>query len=368
MVLQAPGSLGSNLHQPSHGGCWGSPPFAPAFPPAMLTDSLGQLVDLLDARFQSNPDGQLSSKSDKYNQYKLIILVGICGAPGDPSTWRDLSLDALPDFWTKIRGMRRCNLCLGAFVEGYIVDCPKVSPWEYRFLLTTEMLTMIRNLSFSGDNPDKQWQSQMKGMSIWSLAPQNESTLGEAIERHQRMIDYKNTAENHRSGDRADSAKLTKLDPNAPMDRMSLFKWVDHTSILLTIFFGPECPLVKEFKILTELLQDPKYFHNYTPINWAALTWKANLDAQAFFNHKGWDPGPSPRPDEPPWTSHPITNSEQISSPWIIPCSSKPALRQAIPEALPESRPANAKNQTSGQQYAPQPLPKEPQWRPNSTP
>jgi hypothetical protein len=68
---------------------------------------------------------------------------------------------------------------------------------------------------------------------------------------------------------------------------MSLFKWVDHTGILLIIFFGPECPLVKEFKILAELLQDPEYFHNYTPINWAAQTWKAHLDAQAFFNHKG---------------------------------------------------------------------------------
>jgi hypothetical protein len=68
---------------------------------------------------------------------------------------------------------------------------------------------------------------------------------------------------------------------------VSLFKWVDHTGILLTIFFGPECPLVKEFKILAELLQDPEYFHNYTAINWAALTWKAHLDARAFFDHKG---------------------------------------------------------------------------------
>jgi hypothetical protein len=94
------------------------------------------------------------------------------------------------------------------------------------------------------------------------------------------MIDYKDTADNHRPGDRADSAKLTKPDLNAPTDRMSLFKWVEHTGILLSIFFGPECPLVKEFKILTELLQDPEYFHNYTLTNWA--------DARAlFFNHKG---------------------------------------------------------------------------------
>jgi hypothetical protein len=93
---------------------------------------------------------------------------------------------------------------------------------------------------------------------------------------------------NHHPGDWADCAKLTKPDPHAPTNRMSLFKWVDHTMILLTIFFGPKCPLVQEgFKPLAGLLQDPEYFHNYTLVNWAALTWKAHLDARAFFNHKG---------------------------------------------------------------------------------
>jgi hypothetical protein len=58
--------------------------------------------------------------------------------------------------------------------------------------------------------------------------------------------------------------------------------------ILLIIFFGPECPLIQEgFKPLAGLLQDPEYFHNYTPVNWVALTWKVHLDAWAFFNHKG---------------------------------------------------------------------------------
>jgi hypothetical protein len=42
------------------------------------------------------------------------------------------------------------NSHLRTSVEGYIADCPKVSPWEYRFLLTMEMLTTIQNLSFSG--------------------------------------------------------------------------------------------------------------------------------------------------------------------------------------------------------------------------
>jgi hypothetical protein len=52
-------------------------------------------------------------------------------------------------------------------MEGYyMADCPKNSSLEYRFFLTTEMLTTLRNLIFSGDDPDKRWQCLMKGMSI----------------------------------------------------------------------------------------------------------------------------------------------------------------------------------------------------------
>jgi hypothetical protein len=55
--------------------------------------------------------------------------------------------------------MRRQNSHLQAFVEGFMANCPKNSPWEYRFLLTTKILTTLRNLSFSGNDPDKRWQA-----------------------------------------------------------------------------------------------------------------------------------------------------------------------------------------------------------------
>jgi hypothetical protein len=134
----------------------------------------------------------------------------------------------------------------------------------------------------------------MKGMSIWSLAPQSESAHGEANERCQQMINYKDTADNHHPRDRADSAKLTKPDPHALTNRMSLFKWVDHTVILLTIFFGPECPLIQEgFKPLAGLLQDPKYFHNYTPVNGLGPAYHLGHHLQLQILSGGPPPGPS---------------------------------------------------------------------------
>jgi hypothetical protein len=191
------------------------------------------------------------------------------------------------------------------------------------------------------------------------------------------MIDYEDTADNHHPGDWADSAKLTKPDPHTPTNRMSLFKWTDHTAILLTIFFGPECPLVQDgFKPLASLLQDPEYFHNYTPVNWAALTWKAHLDAWAFFDHKGVGLQAMALARR---TVLDIASNYKFGAE-VLPLD-HPVLLQVRPQAgnphgpsgiqwnlLEGGPPANARSRTIVQLYEPRHLPKELRWRLGSAP
>jgi hypothetical protein len=71
---------------------------------------------------------------------------------------------------------------------------------------------MLRGLDFTGNDPDKRWACRMRGMSLWSLALQDERQHGEYSERRQCMIDYKDTADNHRPGDHTESAKLVVPD------------------------------------------------------------------------------------------------------------------------------------------------------------
>jgi hypothetical protein len=67
------------VHASSPETAGGVPPVAPAVPPTASVDSVDKLADLLDAQFRNNPDGQATaSKTDKYNQYEIIILAGIC--------------------------------------------------------------------------------------------------------------------------------------------------------------------------------------------------------------------------------------------------------------------------------------------------
>jgi hypothetical protein len=74
----------------------------------------------------------------------------------------------------------------------------------------------------------------------------------------------------------------------APMDHMVLFQWVDHAAILLTVFFGEDCPLVTSGLCpLAKVLQSRKHFHNYTMTHWVALTWRIQLNVGAFFEEKG---------------------------------------------------------------------------------
>jgi hypothetical protein len=178
-------------------------------------------------------------------------------------------------------------LHLQAFVEGYIEESTKDSPWEYSFLLTTEMLNVLRGLGFVREDAEKKWQNWMKGLSLWSLAPQNKATHQVGNEQRQHMIDFEDMALNHCPGDRAKNSHIVQLD-SVPTDRMELFQWVDHAAILLTLLFGEDCPLVTSGLCPSvKVLQSRKHFHNYTMTHWVALTWRIHLNVRAFFEEKG---------------------------------------------------------------------------------
>jgi hypothetical protein len=69
---------------------------------------------------------------------------------------------------------------------------------------------------------------------------------------------------------------------------MALFWWVDHTAILLTVFFGEDCPLITSGLCpLAMVHQSRKHFHNYTMTHWVALTGRIHLNIRAFFEEKG---------------------------------------------------------------------------------
>jgi hypothetical protein len=148
-----------------------------------------------------------------------------------------------------------------------------VSMWHYRFLLMTDMLHMLWGLDFTGDDPDKCWACHMRGMSLWSLAPQDKWRHGEYSERRQRMIDFEDTADNHRPSDCTESAKLVVPDAHAPQCRIELYRWVDHVSVMLTVFFGPSClVVVGGLQPLAAHLQDVLDFQNYDGVHWVATS------------------------------------------------------------------------------------------------
>jgi hypothetical protein len=267
-----------------------APPAAPMGTPPISPHSVIQLANLLGAHYCPPAPTEMvpATPAKKYNQYKIIIWQGYVVLQGHPETWRDLQVEALPDFWVQIRSIRGQNSHLRAFVEGYIEESTKDSPWEYSFLLTTKMLNILQGLGFAGEDAEKKWQNRMKGLSLWSLAPQqNKATHQVGNKQCQRMIDFEDMALNHCPGDRVENSCIVQPDP-APMDHMALFWWVDHAAILLTVYFGEDCPLVtSRLHPLAKVLQSRKHFHNYTMTHWVALTWRIHLNVRAFFEEKG---------------------------------------------------------------------------------
>jgi hypothetical protein len=84
-----------------------APPAAPMGSPPMYPDSVIQLANLLGVHYRPPAPTKMvpATPAEKYNQYKIIILAGLCSLQGHPETWCDLQVEALPDFWVQIRSM-----------------------------------------------------------------------------------------------------------------------------------------------------------------------------------------------------------------------------------------------------------------------
>jgi hypothetical protein len=85
-------------------------PIAVALPAAPMgtlpisPDSVIQLANLLGVHYHPPAPTKMvpATPAEKYNQYKIIILAGLCSLQGHPKTWCDLQVEALPDFWVQI--------------------------------------------------------------------------------------------------------------------------------------------------------------------------------------------------------------------------------------------------------------------------
>jgi hypothetical protein len=80
--------------------------------PPISPDSVIQLANLLGVHYHPPAPTKMvpATPAEKYNQYEIIILAGLCGLQGHPKTWRDLQVEALPDFWVQIRSMQNSHL------------------------------------------------------------------------------------------------------------------------------------------------------------------------------------------------------------------------------------------------------------------
>jgi hypothetical protein len=133
------------------------------------------------------------------------------------------------------------------------------------------------------------------------------------------MINFEDMTLNHRPGDRVENSCIVQPDP-VPTDRMALFfRWVDHAAVLLTVFFGEDCPLVTSgLHPLAKVLQSKKHFHNYTTTHWVALTWRIHLNIRAFFAEKGVGMAAVSAIRLRQWTLALGCSMERTSYPWIF--------------------------------------------------
>jgi hypothetical protein len=99
----------------------------------------------------------------------------------------------------------------------------------------------LQHLNFSGGDGLVEFDNCHKGLSMFSLAPLEDSDNAGKI--RERILHYEESAAQHGPADRAAFASLSSVVVASPQSRDRLLRWVNHCEYQLTILLGPECPL-----------------------------------------------------------------------------------------------------------------------------
>jgi hypothetical protein len=217
-------------------------------------------------------------KMKSYHSTELHTLFPICGVE---QPWAGLTDASLPQFWIELKDFRKANSNARLFIENFRVVNYPPQRLVFPFLFTPQLIKDLKSLSFSGNDHLISFQMRHKGISIFSLAPTNETSAD--LGARDKYLQYEETMSHHAPADRAAMESLSMVAQAFPSDRIALYHWVDSFHVGIEIFFGYMCPLSSPCSDLLEILRNPVHFAGFSTCDYRALLWTIHKAIRFFF-------------------------------------------------------------------------------------
>ena len=154
---------------------------------------------------------------------------------------------------------------------------------QYEYLLSSQTIADLKNLDFGGTDPNCAWASRNKGITMFALSPSANAAHDHAVRA--RMQQYEDTSANHLPQDRAahEALSLASLTAAIPTDRKDAMAAYEFFEIWLTMFFGPNMPLINGLSQLQVYMQQAGATAHITKLEWYAMFWRLHQGIRSFF-------------------------------------------------------------------------------------
>ena len=256
-------------------------PIAPSVP---LNNNPGALMQaLVDSIARSNEARDVTARQG--SDYSRFLLNRILVLTDAPRPFSGLGEEYLPPAFVQLKPFKGKTAMARGFLENYLRENYPSDRETYPLRLTTELVRAIREVDFIGRDELCSFANRHQGISFFSLAPADE--FGDDAATRAEMVAYEETVHNHTPAEARRMATLQANQATVPSDRLGVRAWVDHTDIILTMLFTPQCRCLPALKDVLVSLRSPVIFRFWSVDNFRALVWRLHIGLRAFMSPTG---------------------------------------------------------------------------------
>lgn len=194
--------------------------------------------------------------------------------------------DILPPFWKAFKSERGKHSNCRLFLEARIRNGFKEDEVQYDFLVTTALITDLKNLDFVGGDSNVTYGMRTKGLSIYAMAPATAANDTAASRAEFMAMEASN--DRLTPTDRMKISRLVaSICADTPSDRTTLACWVNFSVVFIRTLFTEECPALESLKDIVKALRSPMHWTGYQEEDFRVLAWLIHGGVRRFFLRSG---------------------------------------------------------------------------------
>ena len=223
-------------------------------------------------------DPPLPTPTDKamWHQHQLEILWSVAGI--DKDEWVLQTESSLPELYQGLKKFRASSVSSRQYLVQQWGKWKSTERFSTEFVMSTALISAIRNLDFDGGDIAATWEGRGKGLSYFALGPHEMFKSGRYIQTmdDQRVFEATEEGGQLTLKDRQTHGKAEIVNP-VPTARLQTVCQLDAVGDRLHFLFGENCQVMRYLKHFAELLTSEAFFSAWGTDDWLAFNWHVHV-------------------------------------------------------------------------------------------